>query len=61
MLVLREDIFRNDEDDIFVGETGQRGIEKTNHRDDRRHQVGNDHGCFVYIQQNRLHVEDEDI
>ena len=61
VLVLREDILGNDEDDILVSETRQRDIEKTNHHGDRWRQVGNDHGCFIHIQQNRLHVEDEDI
>ena len=35
VLVLREDILGNDEDDILVGEAGQRGIKKTNHHGDR--------------------------
>ena len=61
VLVLREDILGNDEDDILVGEAGQRGIEKTDRHGDRWRQAGNDHGCFIHIQQNRLHVEDEDI
>ena len=35
VLVLREGILRNDEDDILVGETGQGDIKKTNHHGNR--------------------------